>query len=65
MQDSQAEVTRLMEHVAVSRENFCRLKWDKAYFLNPEEYFSSVDSVCLIACKSFTFFSDVVTLVLL
>ncbi|KAM3392871.1 hypothetical protein ACQJBY_013819 [Aegilops geniculata] len=26
MQDSQAEVTRLMEHVAVSRENFCRLK---------------------------------------
>ncbi|KAI4968466.1 hypothetical protein ZWY2020_045796 [Hordeum vulgare] len=44
MQDSQAEVTRLMEHVAVSRENFCRLKWDKAYFLNPEEYFSSVVS---------------------
>ncbi|XP_020151925.1 OVARIAN TUMOR DOMAIN-containing deubiquitinating enzyme 1 [Aegilops tauschii subsp. strangulata] len=44
MQDSQAEVTRLMEHVAVSRENFCRLKWDKAYFLNPEEYFSSVAS---------------------
>ncbi|SPT15873.1 unnamed protein product [Triticum aestivum] len=44
MQDSQAEVTRLMEHVAVSRENFCHLKWDKAYFLNPEEYFSSVVS---------------------
>ncbi|XP_044452563.1 OVARIAN TUMOR DOMAIN-containing deubiquitinating enzyme 1 isoform X1 [Triticum aestivum] len=44
MQDSQAEVTRLMEHVAMSRENFCRLKWDKAYFLNPEEYFSSVFS---------------------
>uniref|UniRef100_A0A453AHW3 Uncharacterized protein n=1 Tax=Aegilops tauschii subsp. strangulata TaxID=200361 RepID=A0A453AHW3_AEGTS len=44
MQDSQAEVTRLMEHVAMSRENFCRLKWDKAYFLNPEEYFSSVVS---------------------
>ncbi|VAH25642.1 unnamed protein product [Triticum turgidum subsp. durum] len=44
IQDSQAEVTRLMEHVAVSRENFCRLKWDKAYFLNPEEYFSSVAS---------------------
>ncbi|KAM3372536.1 hypothetical protein ACQJBY_019432 [Aegilops geniculata] len=44
MQDSQAEVTRLMEHVAVSRENFCRLKWDKAYFLYPEEYFSSVAS---------------------
>uniref|UniRef100_A0A453AHX6 ubiquitinyl hydrolase 1 n=5 Tax=Aegilops tauschii subsp. strangulata TaxID=200361 RepID=A0A453AHX6_AEGTS len=57
MQDSQAEVTRLMEHVAVSRENFCRLKWDKAYFLNPEEYFSSVASVCiLIAHRSFTFF---------
>ena len=48
MLDSQAEVTRLMEHVAVSRENFCRLKWDKAYFLNPEEYFSSVDSVCIL-----------------
>ncbi|XBI51735.1 hypothetical protein VPH35_034216 [Triticum aestivum] len=44
MQDSQAEVTRLMEHVAVSRQNFCRLKWEKAYFLNPEEYFSSVVS---------------------
>ncbi|KAI4968216.1 hypothetical protein ZWY2020_005328 [Hordeum vulgare] len=44
MQGSQAEVTRLMEHVAMSRENFCRLKWDKAYFLNPEEYFSSVVS---------------------
>ncbi|EMS62556.1 hypothetical protein TRIUR3_03587 [Triticum urartu] len=44
MQDSQAEVTRLIEHVAMSRENFCRLKWDKAYFLNPEEYFSSVVS---------------------
>ncbi|KAM3372798.1 hypothetical protein ACQJBY_019603 [Aegilops geniculata] len=57
MQDSQAEVTRLMEHVAVSRENFCRLKWDKAYFLNPEEYFSSVVSVCiLLAYISFIFF---------
>ena len=57
MQDSQAEVTRLMEHVAMSRENFCRLKWDKAYFLNPEEYFSSVVSVCiLLAYTSFIFF---------
>ena len=57
MQDSQAEVTRLMEHVAVSRENFCHLKWGKAYFLNPEEYFSSVASVCiLIAHRSFIFF---------
>uniref|UniRef100_A0A453I363 Uncharacterized protein n=1 Tax=Aegilops tauschii subsp. strangulata TaxID=200361 RepID=A0A453I363_AEGTS len=35
-------VSRLMEHVAMSRENFYRLKWDKAYFLTPEEYFSSV-----------------------
>lgn len=44
MQDSQAEATRLMERVAMYRENFCRLKWDMAYFLNPEEYFSSVVS---------------------
>uniref|UniRef100_A0A0A8YU87 Uncharacterized protein n=1 Tax=Arundo donax TaxID=35708 RepID=A0A0A8YU87_ARUDO len=44
MQDSRAEVTRLMECVARSRKNFCRLKWSKAYFLNPEAYFSSVIS---------------------
>ncbi|XP_062183714.1 OVARIAN TUMOR DOMAIN-containing deubiquitinating enzyme 1-like [Phragmites australis] len=44
MQNSQAEVTRLMECVATSRENLCRLKWDKSYFLNPEAFFSSVVS---------------------
>ncbi|PNT61014.1 ubiquitin thioesterase otubain-like [Brachypodium distachyon] len=44
MQDSLAEVTRLMECVEMSREKFSRLKWDKAYFLNPEEYLSSVVS---------------------
>ncbi|KAL6851487.1 hypothetical protein ACP4OV_020420 [Aristida adscensionis] len=44
MQDSQAEVTRLMECVARCRENFSRLKWDKAYFLNPEAYLTSAIS---------------------
>ncbi|XP_066358000.1 uncharacterized protein [Miscanthus floridulus] len=44
MQGSQAEVTRLMECVARSRENFCRLHWDSAYFSNPEAFFSSVVS---------------------
>ncbi|KAL6653022.1 hypothetical protein ACP70R_011947 [Stipagrostis hirtigluma subsp. patula] len=44
MQDSEAEVSRLMKCVERSRENFCRLKWNKAYFLNPEAYFSSVAS---------------------
>ncbi|TVU13309.1 hypothetical protein EJB05_40357 [Eragrostis curvula] len=44
MQDCQAEITRLMECLEVSRENLCQLKWDKAYFLNPEAYFSSVVS---------------------
>ncbi|XP_014750974.1 ubiquitin thioesterase otubain-like isoform X2 [Brachypodium distachyon] len=44
MQDSLAEVTRLMECVEMSREKFSRLKWDKAYFLNPQEYLSSVVS---------------------
>lgn len=44
MQDSLAEVTRLMECVEMCREKFSHLKWDKAYFLNPEEYLSSVVS---------------------
>ncbi|XP_066360190.1 uncharacterized protein [Miscanthus floridulus] len=44
MQCSQAEVTRLMECVARSRENFCRLQWNNAYFSNPEAFFSSVVS---------------------
>ncbi|XP_021301493.1 uncharacterized protein LOC8074859 isoform X5 [Sorghum bicolor] len=44
MQGSQAEVTRLMECVARSRVNFLRLKWNNAYFSNPEAFFSSVVS---------------------
>ncbi|KAG0519978.1 hypothetical protein BDA96_08G033300 [Sorghum bicolor] len=44
MQCSQAEVTRLMECVARSRVNFRRLKWNNAYFSNPEAFFSSVVS---------------------
>ncbi|XP_002441806.2 ubiquitin thioesterase otubain-like isoform X2 [Sorghum bicolor] len=44
MQGSQDEVTRLMECVARSKENFCRLHWDSAYFSNPEAFFSSVVS---------------------
>lgn len=53
MQDSQAEVNRLMEHLAISKDNFCRLNWDKAYFLNPEAYFSSVASVRILPAHSF------------
>ncbi|XP_062185273.1 OVARIAN TUMOR DOMAIN-containing deubiquitinating enzyme 1-like isoform X2 [Phragmites australis] len=44
MHDSQVEFTRLMECVARCRDYFCCLKWDKAYFMNPEAYFSSVVS---------------------
>lgn len=44
MQASHAEVTRLMECVARSREKFCRLHWNDAYFSNPEAFFSSVVS---------------------
>eukprot|EP00267_Zea_mays_P030344 XP_008661800.1 uncharacterized LOC100279248 isoform X4 [Zea mays] len=44
MQGSQAEVTRLMECVARSKVNFCRLEWNKAYFSNPKAFFSSVVS---------------------
>ncbi|KAM3372526.1 hypothetical protein ACQJBY_019425 [Aegilops geniculata] len=44
MQDKQAEVTRLMECLEMYTDRFSRLKWDKAYFLNPEKYFSSVVS---------------------
>jgi hypothetical protein len=49
MQGSQDEVTRLMECVARSKENFCRLHWDSAYFSNPEAFFSSVVSVSIIS----------------
>ncbi|KAF7006339.1 hypothetical protein CFC21_021388 [Triticum aestivum] len=44
MQDKQAEVTRLMECLEMYTDRFSRLKWDKAYFFNPEKYFSSVVS---------------------
>ncbi|KAJ1265734.1 hypothetical protein BS78_08G098300 [Paspalum vaginatum] len=44
MQCSQAEITRLMECVARSREHFCHLEWNNAYFSNPEAFFSSVVS---------------------
>ncbi|XBI98519.1 hypothetical protein VPH35_018749 [Triticum aestivum] len=44
MQDKQAEVTRLMECFEMYTDRFSRLKWDEAYFLNPEKYFSSVVS---------------------
>lgn len=42
--DGQAELTRLMECVTTSRDYFLCLKWDKAYFSNPEAYFSSIVS---------------------
>ncbi|KAK3142933.1 hypothetical protein QOZ80_4BG0354370 [Eleusine coracana subsp. coracana] len=42
--DGQAELTRLMECVATSTDYFLCLKWDKAYFSNPEAYFSSIVS---------------------
>ncbi|KAL6851502.1 hypothetical protein ACP4OV_020435 [Aristida adscensionis] len=44
MQDSPGEFTRVMDCVARCGDDFCCLKWDKAYFLNPEAYFSSVVS---------------------
>ncbi|KAK3145173.1 hypothetical protein QOZ80_4AG0324530 [Eleusine coracana subsp. coracana] len=57
--DGQAEFTRLMECVATSRDYFLCLKWDKAYFSNPEAYFSSIVSefkhlVCLASNGSYT-----------
>ncbi|XP_066355991.1 OVARIAN TUMOR DOMAIN-containing deubiquitinating enzyme 1-like [Miscanthus floridulus] len=52
MQCSQAEVTRLMECVARSRENFCRLQWNNAYFSNPEAFFSSVVSDFFFLAKN-------------
>ena len=57
MQDKQAEVTRLMECFEMYTDRFSRLKWDEAYFLNPEKYFSSVVSVStVLACKSINLF---------
>ncbi|VAH25652.1 unnamed protein product [Triticum turgidum subsp. durum] len=45
MQDKQAEVTRLMECLDMSKDRFSCLEWNKAYFsIDPEEYFSSVVS---------------------
>ncbi|TVU13311.1 hypothetical protein EJB05_40359 [Eragrostis curvula] len=44
MHDAQSEFTRLMEYVAASRDYFVCIQWDKAYFSNPEAYFSSVSS---------------------
>ena len=42
MQDNQAQITRLMKCVEMSKDGFSRLKQDEAYFLNPEKYFPSV-----------------------
>ncbi|VAH41451.1 unnamed protein product [Triticum turgidum subsp. durum] len=45
MQDKQAEVTRLMECLEMSKGRFSCLVWHKADFsIDPEEYFSSVVS---------------------
>jgi hypothetical protein len=61
MQASHAEVTRLMECVARSREKFCRLHWNDAYFSNPEAFFSSVVSVSIIpAYKSMNLYFRIV-----
>jgi hypothetical protein len=63
MQGSQAEVTRLMECVARSKVNFCRLEWNKAYFSNPKAFFSSVVSVSIIlAYKSMSLYCLIVFL---
>ena len=49
MQDKQAEVTRLMECLDMSKDRFSCLEWNKAYFsIDPEEYFSSVVSVSTV-----------------
>lgn len=56
MQDSPAEITRLMGCVAMSLEKLSGLQWDKAYFLNPIAYFSSVVSVSILSYKSINLF---------
>lgn len=58
MQDKQAEVTRLMECLEMSKDRFSRLEWHKADFsIDPEEYFSSVVSVStVLAYKSIKLF---------
>lgn len=48
MHDGQAELTRLMECMAAYRNYFLSLEWDKAYFSNPEAYFSSVIAVSTV-----------------
>ncbi|XP_006652139.2 OVARIAN TUMOR DOMAIN-containing deubiquitinating enzyme 1-like isoform X2 [Oryza brachyantha] len=42
MLEKQVEIARLMERVDMSLEKLSDLEWDKAYFLNPAAYFSSV-----------------------
>ena len=58
MQDKQAEVTRLMECLDMSKDRFSCLEWNRAYFsIDPEEYFSSVVSVStVLAYRSINIF---------
>jgi hypothetical protein len=66
MQDRQAEVIRLMKCVEVSIKRFNQLEWEKAYFLNPKEYFLSVVYVSIaVAYKSLNLFCIIVSVSIL